>query len=217
MTMAISAIASPQTPSRYVHGSSVVSDRDPAVRISLPSDATFAGSDSWVLYGITNCRQFVFVQADKHKNIERLYWVQFEAYIASMPKLHYEYDSPRHATLGGMDFYLDTWLSDYAGGTPQPPDLGQLKAALAKFGYSAPAGINSGSDSEHVFSIITAKGYTLPRKRIDVRFVHLPGSDRRKELMVIYSEKFDGTAPSHAQIQGAVERAERAIAISRLS
>jgi hypothetical protein len=216
MVTAISAVASPQAPSRSVRGSSVVSDRDPAVRISLPGDATFVGSDSLVLYGITNCRQFVFVQADKRKNIERLYWVQFEAYVASMPKLHYEYDSPRHATLGGMNFYLDTWLSEYAGGTPSPPDLGQLKAALAKFGYAAPAGINSGSDSEHVFSVITAKGYTLPRKRIDVRFVHLPGSDRRKELMVIYSEKFDGTVPSHAQIQGAVDRAERSIAISRL-
>jgi len=217
MAMSISAVASPQAPSRSVRGSSVVSDRDPAVRISLPSDATFVGSYSWVLYGITNCRQFVFVQADKQKNIERLYWIQFEAYVATMPKLHYEYDSPRHATLGGMDFYLDTWLSNYAGGTPQPPDLGQLKAALAKFGYPAPAGINSGSDSEHVFSIITAKGYRLPRKRIDVRFVHLPGSDRRKELMVIYSEKFEGSVPSHAQIQSALERAERSIVISQLS
>jgi len=170
-----------------------------------------------VLYGITNCHQFVFVQADEHKAIERLYWVQFEAYLASMPKLHYGYDSPRHATLGGMKFYLDTWVSDYAGGTPQPPDLDQLEAALAKLGYAAPAGINSGSDSEHVFALVTAKGYTLPRKRIDVRFVYLPGSDRRRELMVIYSEKFDGTVPTHAQIQATVQRAERSIAISRLS
>jgi hypothetical protein len=213
----ISAIASPQAPSRSVHGNSVVSDRDPAVRITLPADARFVGSDAWLLYGITNCRQFVFVQADEHRAIERLYWVQFEAYLASMPKLHYGYDSPRHATLGGMKFYLDTWVSDYAGGTPQPPDLGRLEAALAKLGYAAPAGINSGSDSEHVFALVTAKGYALPRKRIDVRFVYLPGSNRRKELMVIYSEKFDGTVATHAQIDAAVQRAERAIAISRLS
>jgi len=211
---ALSAIASPQAPSRYVRGNSVVSDGDPAVRVVLPAGVTFAGSDSFVLYGITNCKQFVFVQADDRKNIERLYWVQFEAYLDSMPKLHYGYDSPRHVTLGGLDFYLDTWLSDYAGGTPPPADVRQIEAALAKLGYPVPAGINSGSDSEHVFAIVTKKGYTLPRKRIDVRLVHLPGSNRRKELMVIYSEKFDGNTPTHAQIEAAVKRAERSIVIS---
>jgi hypothetical protein len=213
----ITAAASPHTPSRSVHGSSVVSDRDPAVRIVLPADAAFAGSDAWILYGITHCQQFVFVEADANRNIQRLYWVQFESYVASMPKLRYGYDSPRHATLGGLDFYVDTWLSNYAGGTPQPADVAGLEAALAKLGYAAPAGINSGSDSQHVFAIITKKGYTLPRKRIDVRFVHLPGSNRREELMIIYSERFDGDAPTHRQIEAAVRRAEDSIEVVRLA
>ena len=214
MVTALAAMAALHPPVRSVLGNSVRSDRDPAVRIVLPDDATFAGSDAWVLYGITNAQQFVFVHADERKNIERLYWVQFEAYLASMPKLHYGYDSPRHAILGGMDFYVDTWLSDYAGGTPQPADASDIRAALAKLGYPVPPGINSGSDSQHVFTIVTKKGYTLPRKRIDVRFVHLPGSERRKELMIIYSEKFDGDTPSKKQIQAAVERAQRSIVIS---
>lgn len=62
-----------------------------------------------VLYGIADCELHAFVESDNQQNVQRLYWVQFEGYLPSKPELHHAYDSPRHLTIGGMDFYVDTW------------------------------------------------------------------------------------------------------------
>jgi hypothetical protein len=43
----------------------------------------------------------------RKRNVQPLYWVQFEGYLPSRPDLHHTYDSPKHATVGGMDFYID--------------------------------------------------------------------------------------------------------------
>jgi hypothetical protein len=60
-----------------------------------------------VLYGIADCELHAFVEADERKNVQWLYWVQFEGYIPTKPKLKHEYHSPRHTKIGGMDFWAE--------------------------------------------------------------------------------------------------------------
>src|SRR5207237_10808278 len=55
---------------------------------------------------MADCELHAFVDADPQKNVQRLYWVQFEGYLPTRPELKHNYDSPRHANIGGMDFYL---------------------------------------------------------------------------------------------------------------
>ena len=38
----------------------------------------YVGADRWVLYGIADCELHAFVEADQRKNVQSLYWVQFE-------------------------------------------------------------------------------------------------------------------------------------------
>jgi hypothetical protein len=107
----ISCLAAP-APERKVESNNVIiSERDPKARIELPESVHYVGADRWVLYGIADCELHAFVEADEQKNVQRLYWVQFEGYLPSKPKLKHQYDSPRHATIGGLDFYVDTWTS----------------------------------------------------------------------------------------------------------
>ena len=122
------------------------------------------GADRWVLYGIADCELHAFVKDDEQKNVEELYWVQFEGYIPARPDLHHKYDSPRHATIGGLDFYVDTW----------PRSKGEKT--------------ESGSDREHIDMLIRAKGYKIPANMMYVRLVHLLDAEKRKELMIIYGE-----------------------------
>src|SRR3984885_11482423 len=96
-------------PERKVVDNVVTSERDPALRMELPKAAQYVGADRWVLYGIADCELHAFVEADAHKNVQRLYWVQFEGYLPSRPDLKHAYNSPQHATMGGMDFYVDAW------------------------------------------------------------------------------------------------------------
>ena len=134
------------------------------MRIRLPVSARYVGADRWVLYGIADCELHTFVKADEQKNVQELYWVQFEAYIPSRPYLHHKYDSPRHATIGGLDFYVDTW-----------PRSNDEKT-------------EAGSDREHIDALIRAKGYKIPANMMYVRLVHLLDPEKRKELMIIYGE-----------------------------
>jgi hypothetical protein len=82
----------------------VTSLHDPAVKIRLPNAAVYLGADRWILYDIADGELHAFVESDSSN------WVQFEQYEPTRPDLHHTYDSPRHTTLGGMDFYVDTWV-----------------------------------------------------------------------------------------------------------
>ena len=153
-----------QAPERKADKNTITSERDPAVRIQLPAAAHYVGADRFVLYGIADCELHAFVESDAGKNVKHLYWIQFEQYLPSRPDLHHTYDSPRHATLGGWDFFLDTWV---------------------RASDEAPT---AGSDLEHIQELIRKKGYKLPAAMMSVRLVHLLDQQKRKELMIIYSE-----------------------------
>ncbi|HEX7964244.1 MAG TPA: YciI family protein [Gammaproteobacteria bacterium] len=151
-------------PERTVQGNVVSSKRDPAVAITLPASAAYAGADRWILQTyFDDIELHAFVGADKDKQVQRLYWVQFEAYLPSHPEYHHTYDSARHVMLGGLDFLVDTWAETLD--SKDGPD----------------------SDTAHLKALLVKQGYALPQSMILVRFVHLMDGGR-KELMVIYSE-----------------------------
>ena len=195
--------AQARLPERKVEGNVITSERDPKVRIELPKSVQYVGADRWILYDMADCELHAFVEADAQKNVQRLYWVQFESYIPTRPELRHTYDSPRHAKIGGMDFYVDTWVRQNDAET------------------------RPGSDVEHIESLIRAKGYKMPAGMISVRLVHLLDEQKRKELMIIYSEDVAPTGLTAAELheggkaydqwpaieKNLVDRAEKTIAI----
>jgi hypothetical protein len=199
--------AQSRTPERKVHANVITSERDPTVRIELPKSVQYVGADRWVLYGMADCELHGFVEADSKKNVQRLYWVQFEGYLPTRPELKHIYDSPRITRIGSMDFYVDTWVRP----------------------KSAPT--RSGSDLEHIDALIQAKGYTLPAGMMSVRLVHLLDEQKRKELMIIYSEDVAPAGFTAAELlpggkahdqwrtieTGLIERAEKKLAIQKLT
>lgn len=165
-------------PQRKVEGNVITSEREPKVRIQMPKSAQYVGADRWVLYGIADCELHAFVEADGQKNVERLYWIQFEGYLPTKPELKHTYDSPRHAQIGGLDFYVDTWV--------RPND----------------ATTEQGSDREHIETLIHEKGYKMPAGMMYVRLVHLLDEQKRKELMIIYGEDLSDTGYTAAELRG---------------
>jgi hypothetical protein len=150
-------------PARKVEGS-VVTSRDPALRVTLPKDARHVGADRWTLYGVADCEVHVFVEADAAKTVQRLYWVQFEAYIPSQPDSKYNYDRDATTEISGLAIHH----RERFGPDDQNP--------------------RAGSDLEHVRELVLGAGYTLPKEMINSRLVYLPDSSMRKEVMVIYIE-----------------------------
>ena len=165
VAIALSTFASAGELERAVSGHTVSSSADPQVLIRLPDDASYVGADRFTLAkpGIGDfdaCELFAFANADQTGSLRQVYWVQFEHYLPGHPELHYDYDSPRHVTIGGLDFYVDINASD-GSSKPKP-----------------------GSDGEHFYNLLAAHGYKRAPMMF-VRLVHLPDAARRKELMII--------------------------------
>jgi hypothetical protein len=160
-------------PERKVE-STVVTSSDPAVRITLPREARYVGADRWTLYGVADCEVHVFVEAGAAKNVQRVYWVQFEAYIPSQPDSKYNYDRDSITEINGLAVHH----RERFGADDEKP--------------------RAGSDLEHVRAMILAAGYTLPKEIINSRLVHLPDATKRKEVMVIYMEDMATTGKTVA-------------------
>ena len=193
------------SPERKVESNNVlISEHDPKMRIELPKWVHYVGADRWVLYGIADCELHAFVEADGQEKVQRLYWIQFERCLPSKPKLKHRYDSPRHAKIGGLDFYVDTWTS----------------ANNDK--------ITPGSDTGHIQALIRARRYKMPAAMMYVRLVHLLDAQKRKELMIIYGEDLSPAGFTTAELKkggksndqwpaiktSLVERAEKKIKIA---
>jgi hypothetical protein len=164
-------------PDRTVEGHVLTSAHDPKIRVRLPASARYIGADRWVLYDMADCELHAFIDVDSKNYVQRLYWVQFEGYLPSRPELHHTYDSPNHASLGSMDFYVDSWVR--AKNEPT----------------------RTGSDLEHIVNLIQAKGYRLPDGMMYVRFVHLLDEQKRRELMIIIAEDVEETGHTAADLQ----------------
>src|SRR5207247_10725011 len=86
-------------------------------------------------------------------------------------------------TIGGFRFYVDTWVK------------------------RTNENITAGSDEDHIVALILSRGYEMPAGMMSVRLVHLLDEQKRKELMIIYSEslKPTGFAPADLKKGGKAE------------
>lgn len=171
-----------------VDGASVESFEPPAT-VRVPASAEYLGNRRWVLYGYADCDLHLYVQKDAKGVVERLYWIQSEAYIPSRPELTHagDYAKSRALKMGGLDFHLDTWGRALSDEAPADSDLAQVEQMVA------------------------AAKLRLPQHMAFVRLVHLPDVAQRKELMLIYAERADTDA---APDDSVVARMRQAIGLA---
>lgn len=116
----------------------------------------------------------MFVEADAAKNVQRVYRVEFEAYIPSQPDSKNNYDRDAITEINGLAVHH----SERFGAGDEKP--------------------RAGSDLEHVRNMILAAGCKLPKEIINARLVHLPDDTKRNEVMVIYMEDMATTGKTSA-------------------
>jgi len=183
LTCFASAVAADKQPERQVKHTTITSSHDPAVKITLPKAAKYAGAARWDLYDCCDAELHVFVEADAQKRVRRLYWVQFEAYL---PNNTYTYDYPftEKTTHGGREFDVNTSF----GPTNKP--------------------VRAGSDFERVRALVSQAGFSLPAETMSVRLVHLLDAAKRKELMFIYTEDLAASGASAEELSAPMGNAK---------
>ena len=191
---------------RTVSGQVLTSKDMPAVQIEFDKSFKYAGSQSFVLYGVANAEQHFFVDADQDGHMKRFYWIQFEGYLPTNTH-SYNYKSPKTVNVGGLDFFADSYAWSLAGGERRPD-----------------------SDGAKARAFLAAKGFKM--KSTDVlgqRLVNMADAAKRNELMIIYAEDMSGTGLTAADVneggsararwpelaQGLLDRGLRSMKISK--
>ena len=151
--------------SRTVNDRVLTSTQLPAVKLEFSKPFKYVGGHSFVLYEVANAEQHFFVDADKDGRINRMYWVQFEGYLASNTHT-YDYKSTKTVNIGGLDFIADAYARNIKA-SPGRPD----------------------SDGNRARTFLESKGYRLGSDDVlSQRLVHLVDEAKRNELMIIYLE-----------------------------
>jgi hypothetical protein len=153
-------------PPRSVKDQMIVSQELPKATLTVAKGFRFVGTQRVNLYGNADAEQYVFVKTGPHGIVDRFYWIQFEHFLPTN-QLTYSYDSKHTTQIGDLRFVYDVkgW-----------PNLATLLA-------SDPA-----SDGAAIKRLLAEHDLSLPEKIALVRMFHLPSTDHRAELMIIYGE-----------------------------
>ena len=156
------------------------SEKLPAVAIRIDPAFKYVGATSFILYDLAHVEQHHFVVADKERHIERLLWFQFEGYLENNERT-YRYSGMQTMTLKDLTFLHDADVLNIEKDYAERPT----------------------SDSAHVVDYLKQNGYTLTGDAMFKRLVWLD-SERRNELMIIYSEdlRSTGIRPSDLAREG---------------
>ncbi len=167
----VSTLASAQAlqPERKVQGNTIVSERDPAMRITLPQDAHYVGGDRFILHSAEDCEMHVFVKADARKHVLELYRVQFSNSLPGQGQRH-QYDAKNFRKFDGENTYIQTGLGP--AGAPPAGD----------------------ADTErHLQKLLADNGYTLHPEMRYVLLTRPLGALGRKEMTIVYAEDLTPT------------------------
>jgi len=167
---------------RAVNGQTIVSKELPIAELTFGKQFRYVGGQRVNLYGNADAEQHLFAEVGGVGITERFYWVQFEHFLPTNTRT-YDYSPDRTTEIGGLRFIYDvkSW-----------PDYEALQAE------------DPASDGCAIERLLAKHGLSFPKKTVRVRMFHLPTSDRRTELMIIYGEAL----PEHSEIpvrKGGVE------------
>ena len=149
---------------RIASDNDLISDRDPAVILRFDSAFDYVGGQKFILYGIADTEQHFFVETNAEKELQSVYWIQFEAYLPDQDHAYDYDDSPLRLTLNDYEFFTDTTVVAF--------DPNKRRRA--------------GTDGAMARSFLANHGYVFPNDFAYARMVYLTDASRRKELMIIF-------------------------------
>ena len=155
-------LPAPLSAQRTVEKNRLISTALPNAVLEVAYGMTYAGTQTFELYGVASAEQHFFVELDGTR-IKRLLWVQFEGYHASNNNTYNYRDET--VTHSGRTWHRR--ISTMQGPTAESrPD----------------------SDGARMRAFLRAKGWTMGPDIMLDRLVWLLDAPPRNELMIIYME-----------------------------
>jgi hypothetical protein len=178
------------TPAHRVAGQVLPASVGPIQQLHFAKPFRYVGGQRFVLKKVADAEQHFFVETGEPGTIRRLYWIQFEKLLPG--KGHaYDYSSDVELPVDGVAFWRNAWRWN----APPEPD----------------------SDRAAMYAFLEKHGLQIPDGAVRIRLVHVPESDRRQELMIVYAEAPEpgsSTPPSELDVQQRALEGLRVVAVA---
>jgi hypothetical protein len=162
-----------KTPARFVDKHELVSSDLPALRIRVDSAFRFIGVVPFRIRDVAQGERFVFVDAEG-KSVRRLVIAQFEAMLSASNET-YNYSFAGAQVIAGYRFRQNPFAFSHA-------------AAVAE---------NPNGEAALTVAFLTERGYQVGNEVMSIRYLTVPDSARRHELIIFYIEPL---APTGARL-----------------
>jgi hypothetical protein len=179
-----------QQPTRVVQGSEPISSDVPALRISLDSSFRFAGTVPFRIGSIASGERFIFVDAEE-RVVRRLIVAQFETILpTSRERYNYSFDQAR--TMAGYRFRQNPFA----------------------FSQSEAIAANPEGEAALTATLLKERGYRVDDELMAIRYLTVPDTARRHELIVFYMEPLGTTPFKLSDLLHRQRRSDAGLAIS---
>ena len=175
--LVVSAATQLPPPAHRPAGQVLPASVGPIRELRFAKEFRYVGGQRFILKKVADAEQHFFVVAGEDGTIRRLYWIQFEKLLPGVGE-SYDYSTDEAVTVDGVAFRRNTWRWE---GSPDPD-----------------------SDRAAMYALLEKRGYRIPDGALRIRLVHVPESNRREELMVVYAEAPDpqnGAPLAEADVQ----------------
>jgi hypothetical protein len=150
------------TAQRSLDGNRLISTDRPAAVLEVAREFSYAGTQTFELYGVATAEQHFFVELDGNR-IRRLLWIQYEGYLPSNTQTYqYRDETVSHS---GRSWHRRVSAVRVPDTEPRPD-----------------------SDGARARAFLRAKGWSIGPDILLERLVWLLDTPPRNELMVIYME-----------------------------
>lgn len=168
---------------RTVRGNTIISPAIPKIKIKVAEEFQYIGKFDFDIIAnseeypvelmgqpVASGERLVFAVFDEAKDIEKLFIVQFEGFLASNDFIyHYDFSQADH--IGKNKYRHNTWYYDARQSAQENPQGEGAKTQL----------------------FLAQKGFNLPRDWMMSRFVGLASADRKNEIILFYHEMLQKT------------------------
>src|SRR5580692_7445011 len=158
---------------REVQGQTITSKELPAAELTFSKNFQYLGGQVVNLYGNADAEQHLFVSGASSGMVRSFYWVQFEHFLPTN-KMTYDCALTRTTDIGGLRFIYD--VKSFPN-------------------YEAAQADDPASDGAAIAKLLAQHNLSFPKRAARVRMFHLPTTDHRTELMIIYGELLPEDSP----------------------
>ncbi len=178
------AISSNAGQGRSLNKNTIVSLKNPPLRIDVDEQMPHVGILNFKLKDVAQVERYVYARHDENKRVQRLFIAQFESFLPDI-KGDYKFQVMTPTRLGNHDYQTDVGI----------------------FNFAERIAANPKAEAEYTKALLDNNNLKADDDFLVARYARITSEDKRTELILFYLENLRDLGFSRAEIEPGGKRA----------